>query len=770
MQKTQDAKDAGCKRRTLEGLAHKVLQWYLCRMEGWFAANSNIQEELLPGGHGHMVRGYQPVINTLAKGLDIRLNHRAKKINRRMNGVKVTVENGETFFADATIVVVPLGQLAKDIEKMSDEAATSFAFAQLKKILPDASSPITIHLMIIYFTSGSCKVSTDGKDGRKYSKSLLVYINDADVSGQQVNAGYTKLQKLMSQLKLLGEKLSQEDVNQKLLRSLLTEGNTHAVVWRNKPDLENMSMDDLYNNLKVYEPEVKGESSSNSSTQNMAFVSSSNNNTSSTNREVNTAHGVSAASTQVTAANSSNIDNLSDVKLRSTHVDGNDTGFDKSKVECYNFHKMGHFARECKAPRNQDYKNKEITRKILPVETTSSIALVSCDGLGEAVNTACYVQNKVLVVKPHNKTPYELFHGRTPSLSFMRPFGCLITILNTKDHLGKFDGKADEGFFVRYSLNSKAFRVFNSRTRIVEENLHIRFSECTPNVVGSGPDWLFDINALTSIMNYEPIVAGTQSNGFAGTKANNNADPKSSPGDGSKPSSDDAKKDADDPGKYSECEVQEKEDTINSSTVNAAGTHKDNVVDGITSIQYPHDPEMPALEDASMLNFLSDDEDDDAQADMNNLGTYILLDCIEIEEGDMKSWAVQEIDLGQAKNNVGLMMKMLFGMKFELVLMRLSMKSGVTEWKGLPLLLLALMQSSGPRCQETIGDTIAQTRSEKVSAIPSDSPLLRVNTLGSDEEESEEVREEESVKNFCVKKVKKGWFSKQSGNPLKMNV
>ncbi|GKC04997.1 putative ribonuclease H-like domain-containing protein [Tanacetum coccineum] len=63
----------------------------------------------------------------------------------------------------------------------------------------------------------------------------------------------------------------------------------------------------------------------------------------------------------------------------------------------------------------------------------------------EAVNTDCYVQNRVLVVKPHNKTPYELFHGRTPTLSFMRPFGCPVTILNTIDHLGKFDGKADEG-------------------------------------------------------------------------------------------------------------------------------------------------------------------------------------------------------------------------------------------------------------------------------------------------------------------------------------
>ncbi|GJT21467.1 ribonuclease H-like domain-containing protein [Tanacetum coccineum] len=141
----------------------------------------------------------------------------------------------------------------------------------------------------------------------------------------------------------------------------------------------------------------------------------------------------------------------------------------------------------------------------------------------EVVNTACYVQNRALVVKPYNKTPYELFHGRTPTLSFMRPIGYPVTILNTINHLGKFDGKADEGFFVGYSLNSKAFRVFNSRTRIVEENLHIRFSESTPNVVGSRPDWLFDIDALTRTINYEPIVAGTQSNGFADSKASDNA-------------------------------------------------------------------------------------------------------------------------------------------------------------------------------------------------------------------------------------------------------
>nr|GEY56428.1 putative ribonuclease H-like domain-containing protein [Tanacetum cinerariifolium] len=113
-----------------------------------------------------------------------------------------------------------------------------------------------------------------------------------------------------------------------------------------------------------------------------------------------------------------------------------------------------------------------------------------------------------------------------------------------KDHLGKFNGKADEGFFIGYSLNSKAFRVFNSRTMIVEDNFHIRFSENIPN------------------------VAGTQSNSFVGIKASDNADPKSSQDDGLKPSNDDGKKVHEDPRKENKCNDQEKEDTI-SSTVNA---------------------------------------------------------------------------------------------------------------------------------------------------------------------------------------------------------
>ncbi|GJR27819.1 hypothetical protein Tco_1104051 [Tanacetum coccineum] len=142
----------------------------------------------------------------------------------------------------------------------------------------------------------------------------------------------------------------------------------------------------------------------------------------------------------------------------------------------------------------------------------------------------------------------------------------------------------------------------------MEENLHISFSESTPNVVGSGLDWLFDIDALTRTMNYEPIAV----------------DPKSSHDNGSKPSSDDGKKVDEDPRKESECNDQEKEDNVNNTNnINVAGTNEVNAVGGKTSIKLPFDPNMPNLEDDSIFDFSSNDEDDDVVVDMNNLDTTI---------------------------------------------------------------------------------------------------------------------------------------------------
>nr|GEU50069.1 hypothetical protein [Tanacetum cinerariifolium] len=142
----------------------------------------------------------------------------------------------------------------------------------------------------------------------------------------------------------------------------------------------------------------------------------------------------------------------------------------------------------------------------------------------EAVNTSCYVQNRVLVNKSHNKTSYELFNSRTHAIGFLKPFGCHVMILNTVDHLGKFDAKGDEGYFIGYSMSSKAFRVFNKRTKKVEENLHVYFLENKLINKGAGPNWLFDIDTLTNSMNYVPVVvAGTSStNILAHMESSNN--------------------------------------------------------------------------------------------------------------------------------------------------------------------------------------------------------------------------------------------------------
>nr|GFB95972.1 hypothetical protein [Tanacetum cinerariifolium] len=121
------------------------------------------------------------------------------------------------------------------------------------------------------------------------------------------------------------------------------------------------------------------------------------------------------------------------------------------------------------------------------VKTLLADSLLPIPFWAEAVNSACYVQNRVLVSKPHNKTPYELLHG-----------------------------KVDEGFLVGYSVCCKAFRVFNSRTRIVHETLHVNFMENKPNVAGSGPAWLFVIDSLSQTMNYHPVLAENQSNPTAG--------------------------------------------------------------------------------------------------------------------------------------------------------------------------------------------------------------------------------------------------------------
>nr|GEZ45426.1 ribonuclease H-like domain-containing protein [Tanacetum cinerariifolium] len=228
----------------------------------------------------------------------------------------------------------------------------------------------------------------------------------------------------------------------------------------------------------------------------------------------------------------------------------------------------------------------------------------------EAVNTACYVQNKVLVTKTHNKTPYELLHGRTPSIGFMRPFGCPVTVLNTLDFLSKFEGKVDEGFLVGYSVNSKAFRVFNSRTRNVQETLHVNFLENKPNIACCGPTWLFDINSLTRTMNYQPVTTGSQTN-----PSNHDEDAAfdEKEHDEKKPESE---VNASPSSKFEDCF----ENSINED--NAAGSIVPTI--GQNSLNNTNPFSAAELKDITY----SDDENVGAEADVNNLKTSITVSHI----------------------------------------------------------------------------------------------------------------------------------------------
>ncbi|GJX21266.1 hypothetical protein Tco_0223943 [Tanacetum coccineum] len=192
-----------------------------------------------------------------------------------------------------------------------------------------------------------------------------------------------RLQKLISQLEIQGEVITQEDMNLKLLRSLPSEWKTHALIWRNKEEIETISLDDLYNNLKIYEPELTGSTNTSQNSQNVAFMSSNNtnsNNNSSINVADNTTYGVSAAHTQ---SNPTSGDNLNDDDLEQIDPDDLEE-MDLQWEMAMLTNRARRFIKrtECRAPRNQENRGRENSRRTVTVETPTKNALVAQDGIG----------------------------------------------------------------------------------------------------------------------------------------------------------------------------------------------------------------------------------------------------------------------------------------------------------------------------------------------------------------------------------------------------
>ncbi|KAJ9544997.1 hypothetical protein OSB04_024704 [Centaurea solstitialis] len=182
------------------------------------------------------------------------------------------------------------------------------------------------------------------------------------------------------------------------------------------------------------------------------------------------------------------IENQANLKVKVIRSD-NGTEFKNSDINSFCDEKG--IKKEYRAPRTPQLNGVAERRNSTLIEVARSLLADSKLPItfwAEAVNTACYVQNIILLVKSQGKTPYEIFKKKKPFIGFFKAFGCPCAILNTKSHLGKFESRSEEGFLVGYAAQCKGYRVFNSVTRIIEESDNVKCNEHTPNAQGSSTE------------------------------------------------------------------------------------------------------------------------------------------------------------------------------------------------------------------------------------------------------------------------------------------
>ncbi|KAK1429889.1 hypothetical protein QVD17_12206 [Tagetes erecta] len=195
------------------------------------------------------------------------------------------------------------------------------------------------------------------------------------------------------------------------------------------------------------------------------------------------------------------VENQLDCKVKILRSD-NGTEFKNANVDLFCAEKG--IARQFSAPRTPqqngvaERKNRTLIEAARSMLADAKIPITFWD---EAIATACFVKNRTLLVQDKNKTSYELLFERKPNISYLKAFGCPVSILNLSDHLGKFESKSDDGFFLGYSSVSKAYRVFNSKTNTVIETIYVKFLENLFRSVAHGPEWLFDLDSLSKSFN-----------------------------------------------------------------------------------------------------------------------------------------------------------------------------------------------------------------------------------------------------------------------------